>query len=116
MEVVLDGISPPSFWYFPGKYIWVKVIDFSYFSEELYSNIHFARRPYWLSRSSIVLFERFVKTRYLRGSILKSRLTDQIFFRSNGNIGFWFQECLSFPKIYLVTTLHKIRTNVFFLT
>ena len=31
-------------------------------------------------------------------------------------IGFWFQECLNFPNIYLVTNLHKIWTNVFFLT
>ena len=61
-----------------------------------------------LSRSSISFLRDIVKTRYLRGSILKSRLADQKVFCSNGNIGFWFHECLSFPKIYLLTTLHKM--------
>ena len=33
-------------------------------------------------------------------------------FRSNGNIGFWFQRGLNFPKMYLVTTLHKSRAKI----
>ena len=45
-------------------------------------------------------------------SILRSKMADQKVFRSNGNIGFWFQRGLSFPKMYLVTTLHKSRAKI----
>ena len=45
-------------------------------------------------------------------SILRSKMADQKVFRSNGNIGFWFQRGLSFPKMYLVTTLHKTRAKM----
>ena len=48
----------------------------------------------------------------LEVSILRSEMADQKVFRSNGNIGFWFQRDLSFPKMYLVTTLHKIRAKI----
>ena len=48
----------------------------------------------------------------LEVSILRSKMADQNVFRSNGNIGFWFQRGLSFPKMYLVTTLHKMRAKI----
>ena len=47
-------------------------------------------------------------------SILKTKFGTKTCFRSNGNIGFWFQEGMIFPKMYLYTTLHKMWTNAFF--
>ena len=48
----------------------------------------------------------------LEVSILRSKMAAQKVFRSNGNIGFWFQRGISFPKMYMVTTLHKIRAKI----
>ena len=48
----------------------------------------------------------------LEVSILRSKMADQKGFRSNGNIGFWCQRGISFPKMYLVPTLHKIRAKI----
>ena len=45
-------------------------------------------------------------------SILRSKMADQKVFRSIGNIGFWFHRGISFPKMYLVITLHKIRAKI----
>ena len=69
-----------------------------------------------LSRSYIALFERFCQKQILKGVDFEIQIEDQNIFSSNGHIGFWFQEGLSFPKLYLVTNLHKKWADAFYLT
>ena len=105
---------------------------------EKLTNLHSGWQPYWITRwpppklliSSIHFHTaknvgiatkieflycfacEILSKQLLEVSILRTKMADQKVFRTNGNIGFRFQRGISFPKMYLVTTLHKIRAKI----